>query len=132
MTTAELTQSAEWKGLLAAIVRAPGDDVPRLVAADWLEEEGHAEDARYLRWDDVRAWRYANVENPDRFYVVCFGEGKEVLIYFTKKDSKPRRTVYARPHVMSSPYRSSPGDRIVFGVSLDQNGQIQIASEAHP
>jgi uncharacterized protein (TIGR02996 family) len=28
----------ERDGLLAAIAAAPGDDVPRLVLADWLEE----------------------------------------------------------------------------------------------
>ena len=37
------------KGLQGAILDAPGDDVPRLVYADWLEEHGHADYARFIR-----------------------------------------------------------------------------------
>jgi len=36
---------AEWSALLKAVVDSPADDLPRLVAADWLEEHGDAERA---------------------------------------------------------------------------------------
>ena len=35
--------------LLRAVVAAPDDDVPRLVAADWLDEHGEAERAEFIR-----------------------------------------------------------------------------------
>ena len=35
---------------LAAIIESPDDDGPRLVYADWLEENGHPERAEFLRW----------------------------------------------------------------------------------
>jgi uncharacterized protein (TIGR02996 family) len=39
----------EWLALLAAIRAAPADDLPRLVAADWLEENGAPERAELIR-----------------------------------------------------------------------------------
>ena len=36
-------------GLLAAILAEPGDDTPRLVYADWLDENDEPEEAEYLR-----------------------------------------------------------------------------------
>jgi uncharacterized protein (TIGR02996 family) len=37
------------EGLLAAIVGTPGDDLPRLAYADWLEEHGQSERAELIR-----------------------------------------------------------------------------------
>ena len=34
---------------LRAIADAPGDDAPRLVYADWLDEHGQPDRAEYLR-----------------------------------------------------------------------------------
>ena len=34
---------------LEAIIAAPGDDTPRLVYADWLEEHGEGERAEFIR-----------------------------------------------------------------------------------
>jgi uncharacterized protein (TIGR02996 family) len=39
----------EWSGFLAAIRAAPDDDLPRLVAADWLEEHGEVDRAEFIR-----------------------------------------------------------------------------------
>lgn len=39
----------EWKALLRAIRLSPDDDLPRLVAADWLEEHGRDIHARFIR-----------------------------------------------------------------------------------
>ena len=39
----------EWSALLKAVVDAPADDLPRLVAADWLEERGDPERAEFIR-----------------------------------------------------------------------------------
>lgn len=38
-----------WLDFVAAMRAAPGDDTPRLVAADWLEERGFAERAELVR-----------------------------------------------------------------------------------
>lgn len=38
----------DWQHLLAAVAAAP-DDLPRLVAADWLDEHGEAERAVFIR-----------------------------------------------------------------------------------
>ena len=40
---------AEWSALLKAVVDSPADDLPRLVAADWLEEHGDPERAEFIR-----------------------------------------------------------------------------------
>jgi uncharacterized protein (TIGR02996 family) len=39
----------EQAALLATVLDNPGDDTPRLVLADWLEENGQAERARFIR-----------------------------------------------------------------------------------
>jgi uncharacterized protein (TIGR02996 family) len=39
----------EWESLLRAVVAAPADDVPRLVAADWLDERGQPDRAEFIR-----------------------------------------------------------------------------------
>ena len=39
----------EWSALLQAVVESPADDLPRLVAADWLDEHGDAERAEIIR-----------------------------------------------------------------------------------
>src|SRR5262245_55430096 len=37
------------KAFLQAILDSPDDDAPRLVLADWLEEQGHSERAELIR-----------------------------------------------------------------------------------
>src|SRR4051794_31944198 len=37
------------KALLAAVCEQPGDDLPRLAYADWLEENGEADRAEFIR-----------------------------------------------------------------------------------
>jgi uncharacterized protein (TIGR02996 family) len=39
----------EWVALLAAVRAAPDDDLPRLVAADWLDERGEPDRAEFVR-----------------------------------------------------------------------------------
>lgn len=39
----------EWPHFLSAIRAAPTDDLPRMVAADWLEENGEPERAEFVR-----------------------------------------------------------------------------------
>lgn len=39
----------EYRSLLAAVLANPEDDLPRLVMADWLEEQGHAPSAGFIR-----------------------------------------------------------------------------------
>lgn len=45
----------EWELLLKAVVASPDDDLPRLVAADWLEEHGEPERAEFIRVQIERA-----------------------------------------------------------------------------
>jgi uncharacterized protein (TIGR02996 family) len=41
--------SPEWLALCQAVVQQPADDLPRLMAADWLEERGQPERAEFIR-----------------------------------------------------------------------------------
>ena len=71
--------------LYRAILADPGDDTPRLVCADWLEENGRAEEAEFIRiecrlaaiapddpdysdlldrQEELRLWLRANVPGP--------------------------------------------------------------------
>jgi uncharacterized protein (TIGR02996 family) len=56
---------AEWAALARAVCESPGDDLRRLVAADWLEEHGDVEHAEFVR---------AGVEAPQQVLpAVCEG-----------------------------------------------------------
>ena len=39
----------EWQALMFAVCENPDDDTPRLVLADWLEENGEPERAQFIR-----------------------------------------------------------------------------------
>jgi uncharacterized protein (TIGR02996 family) len=39
----------EWEALLRAVAASPADDVPRLVAADWLDDHGQPDRAEFVR-----------------------------------------------------------------------------------
>jgi uncharacterized protein (TIGR02996 family) len=43
------TGDPQYQALLAAVVAAPDDDLPRLIAADWLDERGFTERAELIR-----------------------------------------------------------------------------------
>jgi uncharacterized protein (TIGR02996 family) len=45
----------EWELLLKAVVASPDDDLPRLVAADWLDEHDEPERAEFIRVQVERA-----------------------------------------------------------------------------
>ena len=49
----------DYQHLLAAVRAAPDDDLPRLVLADWLEENGEGERAEFIRWQCEWAKRRA-------------------------------------------------------------------------
>jgi uncharacterized protein (TIGR02996 family) len=61
----------DWELLLKAVVASPDDDLPRLVAADWLDEHGEGERAEFIRVQIERAkadrpelaWREAALWN---------------------------------------------------------------------
>jgi uncharacterized protein (TIGR02996 family) len=42
--------------LLAAVIANPADDTPRLVFADWCEENGEEPRAEYIRWSIRSGW----------------------------------------------------------------------------
>ncbi len=45
----------DWELLLKAVAASPDDDLPRLVAADWLDEHGEGERAEFVRVQIERA-----------------------------------------------------------------------------
>ena len=49
MTHAELADSDDYLALLRGVCWRPDDDVPRLVLADWLEENGFGDRAEFVR-----------------------------------------------------------------------------------
>lgn len=58
----------EWAAFVARIKADPADDLPRVVAADWLDEHGEPERAEFIRVQ-VAAWRHpARLLNPDATY----------------------------------------------------------------
>ena len=56
----------EWGAFLAAVATSPDDDLPRLVAADWLEESGDTERAEFIRLQ----CELANASDHDRAEVL--------------------------------------------------------------
>src|SRR3954447_12536788 len=58
---------AELVGLLAACKDAPDDDAPRLILADWLEEHGEADRARFVRLQVARAARPREERDEDKY-----------------------------------------------------------------
>jgi uncharacterized protein (TIGR02996 family) len=42
-----VTDHPQYRALLASVLAAPDDDLPRLVLADWLEENGQPERAEF-------------------------------------------------------------------------------------
>jgi len=77
MTAADLDRCTDF---LRAIVDAPGVALPRLILADWLEENGHWRAAAGQRWAAREGkwpgiigwcrsgWNPTNTELPDVFY----------------------------------------------------------------
>jgi uncharacterized protein (TIGR02996 family) len=59
-------------GFLDAILADPGDDTPRLVYADWLEEYGQAERGEFIRVQCELA-RHEAPKHPG--VVACEGKG---------------------------------------------------------
>jgi uncharacterized protein (TIGR02996 family) len=55
----------EQAALLAAVVAEPDDDTPRLVYADWLQENGDEEQARFIR-ESIACARLADHEDDAR------------------------------------------------------------------
>jgi uncharacterized protein (TIGR02996 family) len=51
----------DWELLLKAVAASPDDDLPRLVAADWLDEHGEPERAEFIRVQIERA----NADRPE-------------------------------------------------------------------
>jgi len=88
--------SPEWESFLAAIAAAIDDDLPRLVAADWLEESGDAERAEFIRLQCELARPMAS----DRAEVLRFRE-KELL---NSPTAAWLWAVEACPHIVSTSF----------------------------
>lgn len=82
-------------GLLQDIIENPTDDVPRLVYADWLEENGAEERADFIR--QAIAFPHASfvrltARNP--FQLLGLEEGKPQLIYARRKPEAYRSLMW--------------------------------------
>jgi uncharacterized protein (TIGR02996 family) len=73
--------------LLAAIIANPDDDTPRLVYADWLQENGQPERAEFIRV----AVRRARTAKGTRDYRKLFGRELELLTRHREEWSAPFR-----------------------------------------
>jgi uncharacterized protein (TIGR02996 family) len=51
------TPVSQHDALLRAICESPGDNLPRLAFADWLEENGQEEQAQFIRADIAMSLR---------------------------------------------------------------------------
>lgn len=47
--TRDLTATPEYRAFLVSVIAAPDDDAPRLALADWMEEQGDAAKAEFIR-----------------------------------------------------------------------------------
>ncbi len=65
----------ERAGLLADIVENPGDDVPRLVFADWLADNGDDERAEFIRVQIEHA-AMERAAMPEAVRCMCLGSGR--------------------------------------------------------
>src|SRR5690349_13266405 len=91
------------KALLAAIWEDPHDDTPRLVYADWLEENGQAERSEFIR---VQCERARLDENDVRQKNL---EKRETALW--KKHSKTWKAGLPKP-LQSAPFhRGFPNPR---------------------
>lgn len=66
-----MPHTIDGQGLLDAILDTPGDDVPRLVYADWLEDNGQPERAEFIRVQVELAGFVA----PATGRAICEGKG---------------------------------------------------------
>ena len=67
------------RALLDAVLATPEDDLPRLVYADWLEENGNPERAAFIRvqCSDAAAGQYTSDAKSVRFYRPYAGIGAD-------------------------------------------------------
>lgn len=85
------------EALIAAVAAAPDDDLPRLVAADWFEENGDPERAEFIRLQ-IRAWR-----NPDAETLrTCTDRVRQLMLGRAVRWFAPMLTAFdpGRPLVM--------------------------------
>jgi len=92
--------------LLAAVTDAPGDDTPRLVYADFLEEAGQGARAAVLRGQEPAGWGKAESERPHVIAVPVPG----------------CRTVYVEFNVRVVTFTAPPGFRA--GDLLQAQGRV--------
>lgn len=80
--------------LLRTVLENPFDDAPRLVMADWLEENGEPERAEFIRvqYELARTPEWINLkyEEIDVTSFVRYGEGASVKHLITGGDQNPR------------------------------------------
>lgn len=51
-----MTEHPEYLGLMADVIASPDDDVPRLIAADWLDDHGEHGHAAFVRFQVANPW----------------------------------------------------------------------------
>ena len=77
-------------GFLEAIQQDPCDPTPRLIYADWLEEQGRDEEAEWLRLD-AKVDQSAFVDPRDLHRLMRMPKPKGVYPLYIEKPSMRRR-----------------------------------------
>jgi uncharacterized protein (TIGR02996 family) len=61
----------QWPNWVASIRADPEDDLPRLVAADWLDEQGYGERAELIRWGVAHPHQWTECEGDSSVGQPC-------------------------------------------------------------
>ena len=94
MSYDELLASDDYRAILRSICEEPQSDLPRLVAADWLEEHGHENRAEFIR-DQVAgvnrpvptfvAEQFGGNPNQYDHTLITSGVGASIILYHCRR-----------------------------------------------
>jgi uncharacterized protein (TIGR02996 family) len=118
---------SQHEAFLRAIFDAPDDDTPRLVYADFLQENGEEEHAAFIRWQCGRGEKPNQL--PALFQVRAYRRGFQIpspetttvfpLEYFLKRDELRRDAVAGNPEWFGLERLRIGGGRITTVEPLD-------------
>ncbi len=131
----DLTTHPDWLALCAAVCATPGDDLPRLVAADWLDENGHGEYAEFVRVQVELAKSkpfvppadIVEIANSNRLYAQMAGEHlvRARAEYEAKQDALRRRERELGRAYGVHWFAPPPGFVVRWGPGADTSDEVQ-------
>jgi len=122
------------EALIAAIAAAPDDDLPRLVAADWFDENGQSERAEFIRLQ-ISSWRHDDSENfqtqAEKLLLNRFGDwfGPMLSAFDTSRPESDYVFIPDAKSVKFSPrLPPSPPDDFVLGGTIQRGfvGEVSL------